>query len=56
MKHGLGVLVLTLAGSAFAAEPDAAVAPVKPGTEKPAAPRKPLDLRVGNIRNYMMPK
>ncbi len=69
MKHGLAVLALSLAGTVLAAEPDAPVATVAPPpAPKPAAaadtalstpaasvPRKPLDLRIGHIRNYMMP-
>lgn len=70
MKHSLGVLALTLAGAINAAEPQVPATPAKPAAVKPApaaakpaeppavvsSPRKPLDLRIGNIRNYMMPK
>lgn len=68
MKHGFGVLALTLTGAVLAAEPEAPAVPVKPAAATPAAvrdetpppattaaPRKPLDLRIGHIRNYMMP-
>jgi hypothetical protein len=59
MKHYLA-LVLTLAACAVvdAAEPIAVAPAVKPA---PAAPtpkadiRKPLDLRIGDVRKYMMP-
>jgi hypothetical protein len=62
MKQGWGILALTLAGAAHAAEPAeplASATPVPRAAEKASetpAPRKPLDLRIGNIRNYMMPK
>ena len=63
MKRGMGlglVLVAAIAASgAVAADPPArAAAPSPPvATAKPAAaPTKPLDLRVGDVRKYMMPR
>lgn len=65
MKHGLGVLALLFAVAADAAEPPvASSAPASNApaprseakSDKPPPARKPLDLRVGSIRNYMMPK
>lgn len=49
--------VLMLGGVTFAADPPSATTtptkPAKVATTKPAP--KPLDLRVGDVRNYMMP-
>ena len=66
MRHGVGLLTLMLAGAASATEPavsardNAAPPPVQGKADaEPAAQtdaRKPLDLRIGDIRNYMMPK
>jgi hypothetical protein len=62
MKHGLGLgLALVVCGVVDAAEPPAraaATAPA-PAAAKPAvapAPAKPLDLRIGDVRKYMMPR
>jgi hypothetical protein len=44
----LAVFMMLFGGVAQAADPPAA-------PSKPAAAPKPLDLRVGNVRNYMMP-
>ena len=44
----LAVFMMLFGGAAQAADPPAASA-------KPATASKPLDLRVGNVRNYMMP-
>lgn len=56
MKHGLGIpILLALCAAALAADPPAAASAKTPD----AAPRKaakPLDLRIGDIRKYMMPK
>jgi hypothetical protein len=63
MKHGLGLgLTLVVCGVVDAAEPaarpsaltpsPAATKPVAPATPSPA---KPLDLRIGDVRKYMMP-
>lgn len=55
MKHGWGMgLALTVCGVVDAAEPPAhaAFAPAA----KPALPAKPLDLRIGDVRKYMMPR
>jgi hypothetical protein len=54
-------LALVACGVIEAAEPPARPAPATstaaaPAPAKPAKPAKPLDLRVGNIRKYMMPK
>jgi hypothetical protein len=56
MKHGPGILILpALCAAALAADPPpAAPAASADATRKAAA--KPLDLRVGDIRKYMMPK
>jgi hypothetical protein len=58
MRSLAGLFVL-LAGAAQAAEPVPAAAPAKAApsaTPAPAAPeRKPLDLRIRDIRNYMTP-
>lgn len=63
-----GLAILTVAGAAMAAESDAkhvkAVTPAASSAtpasaaSTAAAPsaRKPLDLRIGNVRNYMMPR
>jgi hypothetical protein len=63
MKHGMGMgLALVACGVVEAAEPPARPAPATSSSTAagpaPAAakPAKPLDLRVGNIRKYMMPK
>jgi hypothetical protein len=63
MKHGMGLgLALVALGAVKAAEPPAHPAPVKPAptVATPAAPpaakvTKPLDLRLGDIRNFMTP-
>ena len=59
MKHGLGMgLALVVSGVAAAAEPaartPAAPKPAAAPTTVPAA--KPLDLRIGDVRKYMMPR
>ena len=58
MKHGLGLgLALTLCGAVQAADPPARATPAQTAPV-PAAPplaRKPLDLRIGDVRKYMMP-
>ncbi len=55
MRIESAIAFLLLGGAAFAADPPPA--PAKPAPKetaaKPATPR--LDLRVGNVRNYMMP-
>jgi len=64
MKHGLGMgLALMACGAVAAAEPPARAtsAAAKPAATKPAAPvtppaAKPLDLRIGDVRKYMMPR
>jgi len=66
MKHGWEWgLALMACGAIEAAEPSArAAAPApgaKPAVTRPASPatasaRKPLDLRVGDVRKYMMPR
>ena len=63
MKHGLGLgLALTVCGAVAAVEPPSRAAAKPPAAEpKPAAqatpaPAKPLDLRVGDVRKYMMPR
>lgn len=59
MRAASAMAFLMFAGAAFAADPPPA--PQKPAVTKPdpkpaAAARKPaMDLRVGNVRNYMMP-
>jgi len=56
MKRGVGLsLALLLCGAAQAGDPPARAQP--PKTTVAAAPtvRKPLDLRVGDVRKYMMP-
>jgi hypothetical protein len=63
MKHGVGLsLALMALGVVEAAEPPVPPAPVKPpptvATPTPPAPpklTKPLDLRLGDIRNFMTP-
>lgn len=63
MKHRLGLgLTLAVCAAVEAAEPtsapDPAAAPAAAPTPAPAAkplPAKPLDLRVGDVRKYMMP-
>ena len=56
-RVGLGV-ALAACAAIEAAEP-AAVAPAKPAAPvaaiPKATPRKPLDLRIGDVRKYMMP-
>lgn len=48
--------VLMIGGVALGTEPPAAPAtPVKAAKPAPAPAQKPLDLRVGSVRNYMMP-
>lgn len=54
MKHGLGLSILLTICSASGAEPPPAAPAGTSGPEK--APSKPLDLRVGDVRKYMMPK
>jgi len=61
MKHGLGMgLALVACGVVEAADPPARKAPGGTATASaptPAAkPAVPLDLRVGNVRKYMMPR
>lgn len=65
MKPLVGVwIALSLGAAVDAAEPPAhAVVPAKPAkaapattTAKPAKPAKPLDLRIGDVRKYMMPR
>ena len=67
MKHGVGLgLALVACGVVEAADPPARPAPVPAAVTTPtpaatstsssAKPAKPLDLRVGNVRKYMMPK
>lgn len=71
MKHGVVLsFALAASGIAAAAEPPARAAvptsatataapvPAAPATtpQTPPAPGKPLDLRVGNVRTYMMPR
>ena len=63
MKRGMGlglVLVAAIAASgAVAADPPARASPpaAAPAPAKPAAaPARPLDLRVGDVRKYMMPR
>jgi hypothetical protein len=55
MKHGweLG-LALMVCGVVDAAEPPARATPAP--AAKPAPPPKPLDLRIGDVRKYMMPR
>jgi hypothetical protein len=66
MKLGVGMgLALVACGVVEAADPPgrpapaaaAATAPTPAATSTPAAekPAKPLDLRIGNVRKYMMP-
>jgi hypothetical protein len=61
----LAMSVSALAVPALAAEPPAAPAPLAvaeapkatgPAADKAAAPRRPLDLRIGDIRKYMPPE
>jgi hypothetical protein len=55
MKHGWGLgLALMVCGVVGAAEPPARVAPAP--VARPAPPPKPLDLRIGDVRKYMMPR
>lgn len=64
MKHGLGLsLALMVCGVVEAAEPPArtSAATAAPSASRPAhptsaQPRKPLDLRIGDVRKYMMPR
>src|SRR3954471_17323497 len=68
MKRGMGMaLVLITAAAASngvaAAEPPAhaaavpaAAAPPAAQAAAPAKPSKPLDLRIGDVRKYMMPR
>ena len=64
MKHGLGLgLTLMVCGAVVAAEPPArssattpAPAASQPARPTSALPGKPLDLRVGDVRKYMMPR
>jgi hypothetical protein len=67
MKNGwgLGVVLLACNGVVVGAEPPArpvmalpapAAASTKPVTPSPAKESKPLDLRVGDVRKYMMPR
>ena len=62
MKHGLGMgLTLVVCGIVEAAEPPVrtSVPTTSPATTRPAAQttsRKPLDLRIGDVRKYMMPR
>jgi hypothetical protein len=59
-----GLATLTVAGTAIAAEPAAKHAgPISAASMSTTAPpaaapsgRKPLDLRIGDVRNYMMPR
>jgi hypothetical protein len=60
MKHGLGLgLALLACGVVEAADPPARPAPAA-STPSPtpavAKPAKPLDLRIGDVRKYMMPR
>jgi hypothetical protein len=63
MKHGMGLsLALVALGVVEAAEPPAHPAPAKPAptvttpvAPPPAKVTKPLDLRLGDIRNFMTP-
>lgn len=55
MKLGWGLgLALVACGVAGAAEPPARAAPAR--TARLAPPPKPLDLRIGDVRKYMMPR
>jgi hypothetical protein len=64
MKHGLGMVLALVVCGVAAAEPPAPAAvvpaaaiPPKATASAPAAQTsKPLDLRVGDIRKYMMPR
>ncbi len=60
MKHGLSLgIALVACGVVAAADPPARQAPAAaPATvpARPAEPAKPLDLRIGDIRKYMMPR
>lgn len=64
MKHGWGLgLTLMVCGVVEAADPPARAAPAKapPPAARAATPsvapaRAPLDLRVGDVRKYMMPR
>lgn len=56
MKHGFGIpILLAFCAAALAADPPPAVRGKSPEPARKAA-AKPLDLRVGDIRKYMMPK
>ena len=56
MRLESAIAFLILGGAALAADPPIVIAPEKPAKPAVAAPApKPLDLRVGNVRNYMMP-
>jgi hypothetical protein len=60
MKHGLSLgLALVVCGAVDAADPPARPAPAAAAATvpaKPPEPAKPLDLRIGDIRKYMMPR
>jgi hypothetical protein len=62
MKHGLGMgLALMVSGVVAAAEPARTQTTPATATARPAAPAtkpaaKPLDLRIGDVRKYMMPR
>jgi hypothetical protein len=67
MKHGMGMgLALVACGVVEAADPPARPAPAAAAVTTPAPTAaatpppvklaKPLDLRIGNVRKYMMPK
>jgi hypothetical protein len=52
---GGALIGLFVTPAAWAVEPMTASQPAKPSKESPP-PRKPLDLRVGDIRKYMTPE
>jgi len=64
MKHGLGLgLALVVCGGVAAAEPPARAAtatskptPAHPTPQAVVPAAKPLDLRIGDVRKYMMPR
>jgi len=63
MKHGLGLgFALLACGVVEAAEPPArattvqAPAAARPAAQATAPAAKPLDLRIGDVRKYMMPR
>jgi hypothetical protein len=59
MKHGLGLgFALMVGGVVAAAEPAsrATPAPAAAGPAASAPAPKPLDLRIGDVRKYMMPR